>query len=754
MIALQRNLTYRLTAIKSGCVTARQSMTLKRKLGLSAVLAVVMGDMLGSGVFFTPGELAAVATSEWQVYFFWGLCGLIVLCGALTLAELAALIPRAGVSYHALTQAYGPFAGFMQAWMMVLVSGPGAIAGVAILFGALANQMTGSASTETQLAWAASAIVFFALVNLRGAEWGGRTQIVLTSAKVAGLVALIFGGIFLAAPAPDTPATTGALPTDQGLFGLLRFIGLGVAIVLFTYDGWIDASNVAGEVKDPNRNFPRAMGLGVVSITVIYLLVNYAFLSIVPLEEMRANPTLVASTVAEAAFGSVGGKTINTLMWVSIFGALGGLIMTLPRLYYAAASEYTERAASTVVAPLIRALAYLSPKTAVPGGAILVAAGISILALLFFGSFSRIVTFFVVPFQFMNILMVASVFRLRRKLGQSNTYHMPAYPLPPLIFILVMSAFLLTALYYNPVDSLIGSALTLAGAPVYWLLTRRPDKRITSVSTMPASKFTVVFPGPKPVIGMIHLPPLPDYPDTPGIDVIIAGALRDLRILQAHHFDGVLIENEYDRPHRTHATPETVGAMTRITRAVVAESKDIVVGCEILLNDPKASLIVAKDSGARFIRSDYFIDPMMRPEYGEFDIDPRGLMKYRSDLNADDILVLADIQVKYATMLVERSLAESARIACAHHADAVIVTGSATGDVPTVEHIRQAAEGVATSMLKVPVLVGSGLDADNVTSLLGVADGAIVGTSLMKNGAVMPKAAKKLMSQVRRLRQP
>jgi hypothetical protein len=129
-------------------------------------------------------------------------------------------------------------------------------------------------------------------------------------------------------------------------------------------------------------------------------------------------------------------------------------------------------------------------------------------------------------------------------------------------------------------------------------------------------------------------------------------------------------------------------------------------------------------------------------------------MKYRSDLNADDVLVLADIQVKYAKMLVERSLAESARIACAHHADAVIVTGSATGDAPTVEHVRQAAEGVAASALKVPVLIGSGLDADNVTSLLGVADGAIVGTSLMKNGAVMPKAAKKLMSQVRRLRQP
>ena len=210
-------------------------MTLKRKLGLSAVLAIVMGDMIGSGIFFTPGELAAVATAEWQVYFFWALCGFIVLCGALTLAELSALIPRPGVSYHALTEAYGPFAGFMQAWMMVLVSGPGAIAGIAILFGEFASRVTGTASNGMQLVWGASAILFFVLVNLGGAQWGGRTQVLLTLIKVAGLSALIFGGMFLAAPAIHSQETPGGLPTDEGLFGIMRFVGLGVAIVLFTY---------------------------------------------------------------------------------------------------------------------------------------------------------------------------------------------------------------------------------------------------------------------------------------------------------------------------------------------------------------------------------------------------------------------------------------------------------------------------------------------------------------------------------------
>ena len=449
-------------------------MKTQRKLGLAAVLAIVVGDMIGSGIFFTPGELAAVATSEWQVYFFWTVCGLITLCGALTLAELSSLIPKAGVSYHALTTAYGPFAGFMQAWMMVLVSGPGAIAGVAILFGELANQVFGTGTSGHQLAWATGAIIFFALINLRGAEWGGRTQVVLTSIKVAGLGALIVGGLFLAQPgvADSTPAVS----EQDSVLAFLRFIGLGVAIVLFTYDGWIDASNVAGEVRDPDRNFPLAMGVGVVIIMVVYLLVNFAFLRVVPLEDMRANPTLVATTVAEAAYGPIGGGLLNVLMWISIFGALGGLIMTLPRLFYAAASEYVSRAENTVFAPFFRGLSFFSTAREVPAGAILFAATVAIIALFFFGSFSRVVTFFVVPFQFMNILMVSTIFVLRPRLSGPSSYRVPLFPLVPAIFIFVMTLFLIAALIFNPIDSLIGILLTAAGAPVYRALMRDPQQ--------------------------------------------------------------------------------------------------------------------------------------------------------------------------------------------------------------------------------------------------------------------------------------
>lgn len=266
------------------------------------------------------------------------------------------------------------------------------------------------------------------------------------------------------------------------------------------------------------------------------------------------------------------------------------------------------------------------------------------------------------------------------------------------------------------------------------------------------SRFRELFPGPLPIIGLIHLPPLPGYPESPGIDRVVQSALDDLRVLENEQVDGVLVENEYDRPHRMVAHAETLTAMTRITRTVVERRRDIVVGCQILLNDPQASLAVAHMCGAKFIRTDYFVDKMTRPGYGEFAIDPEGLIRYRASIGAENVLILADVQVKYATMIEARPLAESARLACMHKADAVVVTGDATGDAPTVEHLRQAAEGVRATGLDVPVLVGSGLTAANAAELLAESDGAIVGTSLMRNKIVDAESVRRVIASVSRLR--
>ena len=260
--------------------------------------------------------------------------------------------------------------------------------------------------------------------------------------------------------------------------------------------------------------------------------------------------------------------------------------------------------------------------------------------------------------------------------------------------------------------------------------------------------FRQLFTSPKPIIGVIHLPALPGYPDSPGLDAVLDKAVNDLSALERGGVDGVLVENFADRPFRLKARPETVAAMTRVARELVLTAKTAVVGVEVLLNDPAASLAVAKMAGAGFMRTDFFVDPMERPEFeGPIDIDPEGLMSYRRSIGADDVLVLADIQVKFATMLVDRTLAESARLAADHGADAIGVTGNETGDPPSARTVEQAKSGAGAC----PVLVGSGLDVANASMLMAAADGAIVGTSLKTADHIDAAKVGELVDTVRAL---
>ncbi len=449
-------------------MTAGERSLLKRQLGLAAVMAVVMGDMLGSGIFFTPGPLAAVATAPWQVYFIWSLCGLIVLCGALTLAELVSLVPRAGASYQIIREAFGPGFGFVKAWMESCVSAPGSMASIGIVFGELAAGLLGWGSARLL---GIGVVALFAAINLLGVRWGGRTQVVLTAIKIAGLLALVFGSYALAEPVPSTTETAAS---GGGILPFLRFVGLGVAAVLFTYDGWTDVSHVAGEVSDPGRTFPRGLGLGVLGITILYLIVNSAFLRVMPLDRMRVEGESVGTALAVATFGDAGGQIVQGLILLSIFGSLGGLVMTAPRIVYAASAEYEVLTRGRRAHRFFEALAWISPRTAVPAGSILFCAVLATVAILFFGTFARLVAFIVVPLQFMNILMVASVFRLRKREAGSeeraNRYFAPGYPFLPLLFIFVMSLLLLNAIAFNPGETLIGIALTALGIPVYlWI---------------------------------------------------------------------------------------------------------------------------------------------------------------------------------------------------------------------------------------------------------------------------------------------
>jgi amino acid transporter len=240
--------------------------------------------------------------------------------------------------------------------------------------------------------------------------------------------------------------------------------------VLFTYDGWADASHLAGEVKNPKKNLPLGIGIGALMVTLIYLLINYAFLSVLSLDFMRENPTIIATTIAEAAFGDIGVSIFQILIGISIFGALGGLVMTIPRLFYATMSDFNEDASKTFMKPFFKALSTISPKTSVPSGAIIYSAGMAILFLLFFGTFSKIVTFLMVPLQFINIWIVSSIFILRPRLSQADDFKTPLYPLIPAIFIISMSILIISTLVYNTEQSIYGVILSLSAIPVFMIL--------------------------------------------------------------------------------------------------------------------------------------------------------------------------------------------------------------------------------------------------------------------------------------------
>jgi len=434
---------------------------LSRRLGFAAVTAIVIGDVIGSGIFYTPGELASIARNSWHVYFLWTLSGFIVLCGTLTLAELSSLLPETGAMYHIIREGFGRFWGFLNVWMQMWVAGPGSVAGIAVLFGTFASELFGWYGW-TPVAWGIGAILFFTGLNLLGVQWGGRTQVVVTSVKILALLVLIFGSFLFASPA------TASVPREKilDLQAFIKLVGLGIAAVLFTYDGWIDATHVAGEVINPGRNLPSGLIVGVAMVIAIYLLGNVAFLRLVPLESMRQQPSLVAASVASLAFGPAGARFLNVLISVSIFGALGGLIMTLPRLFYAGMAD-----AGKIRSHLFFAGLASVSRTSVPAGSICFCAITSILALVFFQTFTRIVNFFVVPVSAANLLMVVSIFPLRRRYPvKEGTYRTLGYPIVPLVYAVVMFLFILSALIYRPTETLIGIALTATGVPVYlWL---------------------------------------------------------------------------------------------------------------------------------------------------------------------------------------------------------------------------------------------------------------------------------------------
>ncbi len=429
-----------------------------RRLSTFDGTMLVMGGIIGAGIFLNPAVVAQrVATPELTVGV-WVLGGVIALAGAFCFAELGSRLPRAGGGYVYLREAFGALPAFLYGWTLLLVISTGAIAAVAVTFARYAVALAGwSENTVTPLA--AAAVVVLSLLSYVGVRPAASAQNVFTVLKLAALAGLIGVGLVVT---PSGEATVGdpLLPVQST--SLVAAIGIALIPVLFSYGGWQQTNFVAEEIVDPERTLPRALVLGVVGVVLVYCLANIVYVRQLGVAGL-ANSLAPASDVMNRLFGRPGAVFIGVGITVSTFGFLNLVILVTPRVYQAMASDglFFERAAR------------LHPKYRTPTMAISLQ-GIWAIALLLSGTYGQLLDYVVFGDWIFFGLAGATVFVLRRTGSVEATvpFRAPGYPIVPGIFVAAAAYVVVSSVVSNPRNAMIGSFLIGAGVPVYFLWKR------------------------------------------------------------------------------------------------------------------------------------------------------------------------------------------------------------------------------------------------------------------------------------------
>ena len=436
---------------------------LRRALGLGSVTLLVVGGIIGSGIFFTPAEVARALPEGWMVLAAWVAGGLVALAGALTYAELGAMMPRAGGPYVYIREAFGPLPAFLYGWMLLLSIGTGALAAVAMAFAGYLGRFVDLAPAGGALPVAAATIVLLSLTNWFGVTPGAVVQNVLTLAKIVALGALVIGGLLLwgragaAIPMPVAPAAPDSIVAGAAA----AFVA-----VLFTIGGWQQMSMVAGEVRRPERNVPRGLALGIAIVVAIYLGTNVVYLHLLGRDALAASEAVAADAAARLV-GPAGATAITVAAMLSILGFVNVVILATPRVFFAMARDGL----------FLPAAARVHPRWKSPHVAIVIMAGWAILLLLVSGGDVGLLLGAVVFADWIFFgLGAASVFVLRRtRPDEERPYRAIGYPWVPAFFVLAAAAGVLSAIVAARATSLFGIGLLLAGMLVYrWLPRRAP----------------------------------------------------------------------------------------------------------------------------------------------------------------------------------------------------------------------------------------------------------------------------------------
>jgi APA family basic amino acid/polyamine antiporter len=443
---------------------------LKRALGPWAAASIVVGTVIGSGIFLVPRAMILRVGSPGWVFFIWVFGGLLSLAGALTYSELAAALPEAGGEYNYLTAAYGPMWGFLYSWTQLWVAKSGSIATLGTGFFYYLTTFFPKLDTvfytvplhigpnggplELRFGqlFAMALILALAWLNYFGVKLGGDVQTVVTAVKVGLIAFIILAGLLLGTShAPAAPGAAPVVPlTSAGFFAAL-------VAALWAYDGWNNVSMVASEIRDPQRNLPRALIWGTTGVIAIYLLTNAAYFHVLTAAEVGSTPR-VAAEMMRRIFSETGAAAVSIAAMISIFAALNGSILTGARVPYAAARDGL----------LFRPLGRVHPQFHTPGVSILALSAWSALLVLS-GRYEQLYTYVIFASWILYGMTTAAVIVLRKKRPDlPRPYRTLGYPWVPILFVLVAAILVLSTLKDSPRESIMGIGLILLGLPFYF----------------------------------------------------------------------------------------------------------------------------------------------------------------------------------------------------------------------------------------------------------------------------------------------
>jgi basic amino acid/polyamine antiporter, APA family len=438
-------------------VLARRASELPRTLGLVDALSIVIGIVIGGGIFLVPNLVAQELHSTASILAVWIFAGVISFFGALACAELGSAIPSTGGQYVYLREAYGPLIGFLCGWSMFAVARTAQVAWLAVTIALYASYFVPLSTIESKVL-GVGVIAVFTAINYRGVTAAAIVQKIFTLAKVAGLLVIICSAFLWTGKA--TPAALGV----AGEFSVRSF-GIALIACLLAYDGWVQVSFVAGEIRNPQKNILLTLALGSAACIAIYMLANIAYLRVLSISEIAASPH-VGATMAERVLGSRGGILVSLTILISIIGTINGCFLTSPRVYFAQARDGL----------FFRKFGEIHPRNQTPGFAIL-AQGAWAVVLLVSGSYETLVDYAMFALWLSYGLMVAGVIILRRKQPDLvRPYRMWGYPVTPVLFLAITGWFLVNMLRTRPVPSLAGLLLIATGIPVYFIWTRQLEQ--------------------------------------------------------------------------------------------------------------------------------------------------------------------------------------------------------------------------------------------------------------------------------------